>query len=99
MIAAMPPTKAYTPHAKASRSAKDPKTSTATPPLPRFPRVFYILLGWLELAAAPLTSPPAAVSYLEAHFACTCSAANWPSAPGGPPLGPAICPQTCRAAD
>src|SRR5437016_7257670 len=84
MIAAMPPTTAYTAHTKATRSAKEPNTSTATPPLPRTSRVSYILLLWVELAAAPFLSPPGAASYLEAHFACTCSATNRPSGPGRP---------------
>src|SRR5215472_244313 len=35
MIAPMPPTTAYTAHTKAKRSAKEPNTSTAIPPLPR----------------------------------------------------------------
>src|SRR5215472_6330262 len=42
----MPPPKANTAHTNASRSAKEPNTSTATPPLPRSPES-YILLSWL----------------------------------------------------
>src|SRR2546427_4686897 len=41
-IAAMPPTKAYTAHTNAKRSAKEPNTSTATPPLPRSSRASYM---------------------------------------------------------
>src|SRR5713101_8611531 len=77
-MAAMPPTKAYRAHTNAKRSAKEPKTSTATPPLPRSLRVVYMLLRCVEPDAVPLP-PPGAASYLEAHLACTCSATNRPS--------------------
>src|SRR5260370_2127234 len=79
-IAAMPPPNAYTAHTNARISAKEPNTSTATPPLPRRFRVPY---RPVELGAA-LTVPPGAASYLDAHFACTCSATNRPSSAGRP---------------
>src|SRR5215472_14068072 len=76
-IAAMPPTKAYNAHINARRSAKDPNTSTALAPLPQFARGCYMLLCCVELCVVPV--PPGAASYLEAHFAWTCSATNLPS--------------------
>src|SRR6266851_10301775 len=80
MIAAMPPPNAYTAHTNARMSAKEPNTSTAIPPLPRLFRVPY---RSAELGAA-MAVPPGAASYLEAHFACTCSATKRPSSAGRP---------------
>src|SRR5712692_2329257 len=68
IIAPLPPPNASTPHMKAKTSAKEPNTSTATPPLPRRPRVPYVPLRSVELGLAPPV-PPGAASYLEAHFA------------------------------
>src|SRR6266436_4318951 len=67
-IAAMPPPNAYTAHINAKTSAKEPNTSTATPPIPRRARAPYIPLRSVELGLAPPV-PPGAASYLEAHFA------------------------------
>src|SRR5882762_11164955 len=84
MMAAMPPTNAYTAQTNASRSVNEPNTSIVLPPLPEDLRlVRYMLLRWVVPAGVGL-SPPGAASYLEAHLACTCSATKRPSEPGCP---------------
>src|SRR6266478_696134 len=96
IIAAMPPPNAYTAHITAKTSAKEPNTSTATPPLPGrpgYPTSRFAWWNWLRRHRFPLAL---------LHIWKRISPA--PLRPrivlldrGGPPRGPGIYLQKCPA--